>query len=156
MSPNDQRPETKMDRRSAMALAAGAVAAGGVILLSSPGTAAAADTVQKQTPKEGEPTAVGYPCIVRKRDIDAATKAQVKKDGVAGTLNKESVEARILHGSGLTYNSADGLYYWYSNYNSSDFCDTSYIWHSGRVYAYQFIGVCTNTGLNAFLIGVTD
>lgn len=112
-----------------------------------------AETIQAQQPKAGEPSAVGYPCIATTRDVNAAKASQVGQ-GAAGTPPQPSLLTRVLAGSGLTY--YNGLYYWYSNANSSDFCDKSYVWHSGYVTAYQFLGVCGVTGLNSYNIWVSD
>jgi hypothetical protein len=113
-----------------------------------------AGVIKEQTPKEGEPAAVGLPCIVGQKDIEASKSAGVRMGDSAGELKPDDVRWRVLAGSGLTY--SNGLYYWYSNSNSSAFCETNFVWHSGRVYAYQYVGVCPHTGLRAYRIGVTD
>lgn len=114
-----------------------------------------AHTIQAQKPVTGEPTAVGYPCILKKRDIDVAQKQQVGQGSAGATLGQDPM-TEMLQGSGLSFNSSNHLYYWYSNANSSSYCDTGYTWHSGYVIAYQAVGVCTTTGLEAYNIWVSD
>jgi hypothetical protein len=62
--------------------------------------------------------------------------------GSAGT--REANRGGTYYGCDLRFGT-DGLAYWYSNSNSSTYCDTSYTWHVGASYVtYQNLGTCPN------------
>jgi len=100
------------------------------------------------------PATVGVPVVRTQADVDFAMKHgfkgdHYKKPGASRPFT------RHLYGNGLILSST-GLWYWYSNSDSSDACGTSNWWHSGKVIQTTKLGSCPGDGLPSWEITVSD